>query len=42
MLVYKNWKSIKITKTEKMRYIYDGWFLFGFIPLYVRRANLDL
>lgn len=43
MIVYKTWKQIKCGKTEiKARYIWEGWFLFGIIPLYLKRNNVDL
>jgi hypothetical protein len=37
MIVYKQWK-----KTDRLglrTYQYEGWFLFGFMPLYVRRLG---
>jgi hypothetical protein len=48
MIVYKQW--LKITTKRKKedqepsntRLLCDGWFLFGVIPLYIRRKNLDL
>jgi hypothetical protein len=40
MIVYKNWKSVK--RGGLVRHLCDGWFLFGFIPLYVRVFNVDL
>lgn len=33
MIVYKQWHK----KSATSYYAYDGWFLFGIIPLYVRR-----
>jgi hypothetical protein len=48
MIIYKQWLTVK-TKQEgtehkptKTRFLWDGWFLFGVIPLYIRRKNLDL
>jgi len=33
MIVYKRWRALKrFGKSD----LCDGWFLFGFIPLYVR------
>jgi hypothetical protein len=39
MIVYKRWNEVKLSK--HLSYFQDqfereGWFLFGFIPLYVR------
>jgi hypothetical protein len=43
MIVYKNKVLIKtISDDDKLRYIVSGWYLFGFIPLYVRKINIDL
>lgn len=43
MIVFKNNNLIKIvSSTEKLRYIVSGWYLFGLIPLYVRKINIDL
>ncbi len=33
MIIYYHW--------NRKRVVYDGWFLFGIIPLYIRRFNLD-
>ena len=33
MIIYRKWKKSYAGRTEA---ICDGWFLFGFIPLYVR------
>lgn len=35
MIVYKNWKKMH-EGIELERW--EGWFLFGFIPLYIRRV----
>ena len=35
MIVRKNWR--KASRFGLKVYEYEGWFLFGFIPLYVRR-----
>jgi hypothetical protein len=35
MIVRKTWQ--KRSQGGLVQYEYDGWFLFGFIPLYVRR-----
>lgn len=34
MLIWKNWR--------KQRNLYEGWFLFGVIPLLVRRLDVDV
>ena len=36
MVVRKEWLS-KPNPLGNSRYSYEGWFLFGIIPLYVRR-----
>lgn len=37
MIVYRRWrKETKGLFDTEYRH-YDGWFLFGFIPLYIRR-----
>lgn len=40
MIIYKKWTKLVTEKGEiflKYESRYDGWFLFGFIPLYIRR-----
>jgi hypothetical protein len=43
MIVYKTWFSnkkkekLKYENYEKAKYYYSGWFLFGIIPLFIRR-----
>jgi hypothetical protein len=37
MITYKAW--IERKNGGLMKYRCDGWFLFGFIPLYVRRVQ---
>lgn len=42
MIVKKTWKQLKrkddsVTK----RYIWHGWFLFGVIPIYLIRVDLN-
>lgn len=32
MIVEKNWKKFKYGKIA----VYRGWYLFGFIPLYIK------
>lgn len=34
MIVYKQWKENKRGGLEL--YLWDGWFLFGIIPIYIR------
>jgi len=41
MIIYRSWKQIKRGGEEKKRFIWHGWFLFGLIPLYLRRINID-
>jgi len=38
MIVYKNWKI----KMDNITLNCDGWFLFGVIPLYIRKFNYFL
>lgn len=35
MIVRKKWR--KVITPGVCSYDYEGWFLFGFIPLYIRR-----
>ena len=37
MIMYKTWD--KRNKGDRKRYIYEGWFLFGIIPLYIKRIS---
>lgn len=37
MIVYKRWTKIIKGPLDNIHERYDGWFLFGFIPLYIRR-----
>ncbi len=34
MIIYYHWK--------RKRILWDGWFLLGIIPLYIRRINPDV
>lgn len=34
MIIYYHW--------HRRRILYDGWFLFGILPLYIRRINPDV
>lgn len=36
MIVWKEWRK-PVSRTSSAEWLYEGWFLFGFIPLYVRR-----
>jgi hypothetical protein len=36
MIVYKQWRKERNSLTE---WQYEGWFLFGLLPLYVRRMG---
>lgn len=43
VIVYKTWKRITrkdIAYNDKVQeYLYEGWFLFWIIPLYIRRVR---
>lgn len=39
MIVYKQWKRPHF-KYSRYCYEYEGWFLFGLLPLYVRRIGM--
>jgi len=45
MIVYKKWKRIKYKSyfaySANTYWLYEGWFLLGFIPLYIRRYGVD-
>ena len=38
LLYYKDWKKEKNGRC----YAYEGWFLFGFIPIYICRYDQDI
>lgn len=38
MIVYKRWQKLQRI-TRRVEADCDGWFLFGLIPLYIRRIN---
>lgn len=38
MIVYKQWRK-PFSKFSTAEYICEGWFLFGLIPLYIRRIG---
>lgn len=38
MIIWK--QSITYTSAGRQRYYYHGWYLFGFIPLYVVREGI--
>lgn len=43
MIIKKSWKQIKYDKdtyTKTQRYVWQGWFLFGIIPLYLIRTDI--
>lgn len=44
MIIYKQWKKLKPGRGDKYLtenfYTFEGWFLFGFIPLYIRRIGV--
>ena len=39
MIAYKRWT--KRAKGGLVFYIYEGWFLFGFIPLFIKRTEVS-
>jgi hypothetical protein len=38
MIVYKTWTERR--SGGLIRYHWEGWFLFGFIPLYLKRGEV--
>jgi hypothetical protein len=41
MIVYKQWfKNMKRFGGDDKQWSCEGWFLFGFIPLYIRRVGM--
>jgi hypothetical protein len=36
MIFYKTWKSYE---HYRIKYVYEGWFLFGILPLYIKRLG---
>ena len=42
MIVYKQWKKKMFSGQAfaDRRWEYEGWFLLGFIPLYVKRIGI--
>jgi len=40
MIVYKSWPKKRSNGGRTIRR-WDGWFLFGIVPLYVRRVLLE-
>lgn len=39
MIIRKGWKR-RSNKASILRYCYEGWFLLGIIPLYVKRVTV--
>ena len=37
MIFYKTWKSY--SRDYRVKYVYEGWFLFGILPLYIKRLG---
>lgn len=37
MIIYKTWKTYD--ESYRVKYWWYGWFLFGIIPLYVKRVE---
>lgn len=44
LIVYKNWwhQPKKTPGHNPGRRVIDGWYLFGFIPIYTRLVNPDI
>lgn len=40
MIVVKQWSSLKGRKSGWVRYYYTGWFLFGIVPLLIKREGV--
>lgn len=40
MIVYKTWTTMQY-KNRFNRYKWHGWFLFGIIPLYLKRETIQ-
>ena len=40
MIVYKKWQEHKEGVIARKSWACDGWFLFGLIPLYIRKYPL--
>lgn len=40
MIIRKTWRKLYCKHSHIFRYIYTGYFLFGIIPLYVRREEV--
>lgn len=39
MIVWKEWQRHQ-DRTKARVYYYEGWFLFGIFPLYIRRQGV--
>lgn len=39
LVYYKKWILDKRKTAIDKKYLMDGWFLFGFIPIYIRRLG---
>jgi len=39
MIIRKGWRRLRYKNNIKM-YCYEGWFLLGIIPLYVKRVTV--
>ena len=42
MIIYRDWLKFKRVNGKTVRYICEGYFLFGIIPLVLNRWNIDL
>lgn len=41
MIIYKNWMKWGYDKSDdtEKKFYYEGWFLFGVIPIYIKKIN---
>lgn len=38
MIIYRTWRKLEHAHGAlKYEYEFEGWFLFGFVPLYIKR-----
>jgi len=42
MIVQKSWntKNKKFGPAQPRQFVYTGWFLFGIIPIYIKRVGI--
>ena len=41
MIIWRNWVKVKETDGKTTRYLYEGYFLFGVVPLYINIFDLS-